>query len=192
MQLRPSFFEQHYPKFAIFTICKAWSIVSCGEIVIYDNWRFNSVDEEFNKVDSGSVYILCNKDIFDSLLTFSQRTQNCQKVTVSKCTLVYIVRMNTVTKYTRIWKKFWSSLPLNAVCVQLVVTWFYQWSNISIELKIGPLGTSLNDFLNEFFRLRHFNAFDLGLWQFLDWFLLFFFSCSFGSETASDPTCAFL
>ena len=89
-------------------------------MIIDNNRRFLTVQEEHDHVNTGFVDLFCNEHGFDALRELCQRAQRGQEVAISELTLVDVVRLNTVLENVDRVEDLTGSLPFKRVESSLV------------------------------------------------------------------------
>ena len=116
MKLGPGLLEETDPELVVSACRKRWlSFGVAGEEFINEYGRFLTIQEESHHVDASLVHLLGDEHGLDALGELSQRAQGGEEVAVAKCTLVDIIRLNTILKDVDRVEYLTSSLPCELI-----------------------------------------------------------------------------
>ena len=153
MELGPGLFEETNPELTVSARRERWlTIGSAWQVLIDEDRRFLSVQEESNHVDARLVDLLGDKHGLDSLWELGERAQRGQKVAVAQLALVDVVRLDAVLEDEQRVVDVTGTLPSEfvvgrGVCLQVyfrIVERLAFWR----ELRVSPRLSLLNNLVH--------------------------------------------
>jgi len=111
MQLRECFFKLKWPELRLLGSAEQREVITFNrDIIVNNHLSWFSSNEKFHFIDSSSVLLLGQENLFDLVWELRQPTQCCQEVAIIQIPLYHISKLDIMGKHFI--TEFTCSLPL--------------------------------------------------------------------------------
>ena len=149
MEFGPCLLKQLNPDLSITTVSESRTLAwVTGQIIVDNDWGFNSIDIEYDKVASSLIQLLRVKQVCYLVWEFCHTAKNCEEVAVAQSSLLDVVGFNVIFEYCGVFVNLADSPPFKS----LVLSWLHlinirvvQRAQFRRKLSVSPSLARRND-----------------------------------------------